>query len=191
MASLTAIPSELLSQIYNSLSTISDVLNLSLTSHHFHYHLRSSNRLPILFAAAERELGPLEDIAQLLTYNTSQPAHIRRKPQQSATLLRQMIRVGDVAKKIEELYPSRRWTHNFLERRILTGDETWRLRRAIYRYWLYCEAFQNRNYTRSTRQIPQIVEERAQLLRSWTSGMITSQSILIGTNYSHLRRRTH
>ncbi|KAK5937947.1 hypothetical protein PMZ80_009536 [Knufia obscura] len=169
MASLTTIPSELLSQIYNSLSTISDVINLSLTSHHFNHHLRSSNRLPTLFAAAEREFGPLEDITQLLTYNASQLAHIKRKPQQSYALLRQMIRVGAVAKKIEELYPARRWADNYLERRSLTIDESWRLRRAVYRYWLYCEAFQNRNYMRSTRQIPQIVEERAQLLRSWTT----------------------
>lgn len=170
MASLTTVPSELLSQMYNSLSSISDVINLSLASHHFNHHLRNSNRLPTLFAAAEREFGPLEDIAQLLTYNSSQPAHVLRKPQQSYALLRQMIPVGTVARKIEELYPARRWADNYLERRSLSADEAWRSRRAVYRYWLYCEAFQNRNYTRITRQIPQIVEERAQLLRSWTTG---------------------
>lgn len=170
MASLTTIPSELLSQIYNSLSTISDVMNLSLTSHHFHHHLRNSKRLPTLFAAAEREFGPLVDIAQLLTYNSSQPAHVLRRPQQSYALLRQMIPVGAVARKVEELYPARRWADNYVERRSLSSDEAWRLRRAVYRYWLYCEAFQNINYTRITRQLPQVVEERAQLLRSWTTG---------------------
>ncbi len=181
MASFDDIPSELLSQIYNSLSTISDVINLSLTSHHFNHHLRSSNRLPTLFAAAEREFGPLEEITQLLTHNASQPAHSIRKPQQSYALLRQMIRVGAVAKKIEALYPARRWADNYVERRVLTSEESWRMRRALYRYWLYCEAFQNRNYTRSTRHIPQIVEERAQLLRSWTTRTFMSRLLAPGS----------
>ena len=176
MASLTSLAPELLAQIYNSLSTVSDVISLSLTCHHLHYTLRSSQRLPTLFAAAEREFGPLDDIAQLLTYNASQPAHAKKTPQPSIVLLRQMIRVGNVARRIEELYPSRRWVDNYVQRRSLTANESWRLRRAVYRYWLYCEAFQNRNFTRGLRQIPQVVEERAQLLRTWTTGEIVLPS---------------
>lgn len=160
---------ELIHQIYNALHSINDVINLSLTSHHFNSLLKHCQKLPTLFSAAEREFGPLNDIAQLVTYNTSQPVHVKRTPRQSYALLRQMIRIGGVAQKYVEIYPERRWQDNFLERRALTAHEAWRIRRAVYRYWLYCEAFQGRSNTRAMRMIPQVVEERAQLLRTWST----------------------
>lgn len=168
--SLTDLAPELIHHIYNSLSTISDVINLSITCHRLNFLLRHSQKLPTLFAAAEREFGPIDDIAQLVTHNTSQAVHIKREPPPSYALLRQMIKIGSVAKKIEEIYPSRRWQTDFLNRRSLSPHECYSLRRAVYRYWLYCEAFQNRLCIRSQRLLPHLVEERAQLLRSWTTG---------------------
>ena len=161
---------ELVHQIFNTLHSIKDVINLSLTSHHFNHLLKHSQKLPTLFSAAEREFGPLEDISQLVTYNSSQPAHVKRHPPQSYALLRQMIKIGGVAQKCVEVFPEKRWQDNFLERRALSHDEAWRLRRAVYMYWLYCEAFQGRGNTRSMRMLPYLMEERAQLLRIWTTG---------------------
>lgn len=168
--SLNNLAPELVHHIYNSLSTISDVINLSITCRRLNCLLRHSQKLPTLFAAAEREFGPIEDIAQLVTFNTSQAVHIRREPQPSYALLRQMIKIGSVAKKFEEIYPSKRWQTDFLNRRSLTAHEGYFLRRAVYRYWLFCEAFQNRSCVRSQRLLPHVVEERAQLLRTWTTG---------------------
>lgn len=172
--SLADLAPELVHQIFNTLHSINDVINLSLTSHHFNRLLKHCQKLPTLFSAAEREFGPLQDIAQLVTYNASQPAHSKRSPQQNYSLLRQMIRIGSIAQKYVEMFPERRWQDNFLERRSLTNDEARRLRRAIYRYWLYCEAFQSRCNTRGMRMLPRVVDERAQLLRMWTTSMQTS-----------------
>lgn len=169
MASLTDLAPELVHNIYNNLSTISDVINLSITCRRLNFLLRNSQKLPTLFAAAEREFGPIEDIAQLVTYNTSQAVHNKRDPTQSYTLLRQMIKIGSVAKKIENIYPSRRWEADYMSRRCLTNEEAYSLRRAVYRYWLYCEAFHNRSWSRSQRLVMQAMEERTQLLRLWTT----------------------
>lgn len=167
---------ELLTQIFSSLHTISDVLNLAQTCRRLHGLLRSSQRLPTLFAAAEREFGPVSDILRLVTWNGNDSYSKRlnvhfKAVAQNAELLKQILKVGRVAKKIEDLYPSRKWGETrFLERRSLTDDEGWRLRRAVYRYWLYSEAFQNKLCTRGSRCLPQVVEERNKLLRDWTSG---------------------
>lgn len=167
---------ELISQIYNTLYSINDVVNFSLTCRHLNHLLKHSQKLSTLFSAAEREFGPLEDIAQLVTYNASQPVHVKRQPAQSYALLRQMIKIGSVAQKYVEIFPERKWQDNFLQRRILTQHETWKIRRAIYRYWLYCEAFQNRSHTRATRMLPAYIEERSQLLRTWATGKSQSKS---------------
>lgn len=168
---------ELVHHIYNNLSTISDVINLSITCRRLNFLLRHSQKLPTLFAAAEREFGPIEDIAQLVTYNTSQAVHIKREPAQSYALLRQMITIGSVAKKIENIYPSRRWQTDFLSRRSLTNEEAYTLRKAVYRYWLYCEAFHNRSCLRSQRLLLHIVEERKQLLRLWSTSRSSKYGI--------------
>lgn len=167
---ISDIPSEIVYQIYNTLHSINDAINLSLTNRHFNTLLKHSQKLPTLFAVAEREFGPLDDVAQLVTYNSSEPAHIKRHPQQNYSLLRQMIKIGGVAQKCVELFPEKRWQDNYLERRALSGHEVWKVRRAIYRYWLYCEAFQSRGNTRTMRMLPYKVEERAQLLRTWNTG---------------------
>ena len=167
---LTDLAPELISHIYNTLYSINDVVNLSLTCRHMNHLLKHSQKLSTLFSAAEREFGPIEDITQLVTHNASQPVHIRRQPVQSYALLRQMIKIGSVAQKFVDIYPERKWQDNYLQRRSLTMSEMWKVRRAIYRYWLYCEAFQTRSHTRVMRMVPQVVEERCQLLRAWTTG---------------------
>ena len=65
---LTDLASELLLQIYRNCTSISDVVNLSLTCRRMHTLLPSTQRLSILFSAAEAEFGPLHDAIQLVTY---------------------------------------------------------------------------------------------------------------------------
>lgn len=160
---------ELVHQIYNCLPTISDVINLSLTCHRFNHLLRNAQKLSTLFAAADREFGPIEDIKMLVTYNTTSPAHAKRDPPLSYALLRQAIVIGMVGKKFEDVYPTIKWQDDFLYRRMLTNDEARRVRQAIYRYWLYTEAFHNRMHPRIHRLQPALVEERSQLLRNWST----------------------
>ena len=168
---------ELISHIFHALYSINDVVNLSLTCRHLNHLLKHSQKLSTLLFAAEREFGPAHDIMQLVTFNAAQPAYVQRQPPLTYALLRQMIKVGSVAQKFVEIYPERRWQDNFLERRSLTSEEEWKVRRAIYRYWLYCEAFQTRFYTRATRMLPHVIEERSQLLRGWTTGMFNNISM--------------
>lgn len=174
--SLAELAPELLTQVFSSLHSITDVLNLAQTCKRLHNLLRSSQRLPTLFAAAEREYGPVSDILRLVTSTRTESYWGRPKTHlttvaQNIELLKQVIGMGRVAKKIEDIYPARKWGENkYLERRSLTEEEGWRLRRAVYRYWLYCESFQNRSCTRGSRCLPQVIEERNRLLRDWTSG---------------------
>lgn len=161
--------SELVHQIYNNLSTISDVINLSLTCRRFNHLLRSAHKLSTLFAAADREFGPIEDIKMLVTYNHTIPAHAKRDPIMSYALLRQVITVGIAGKRFEDIYPSVKWSEDFINRRALTLSEGRRVRQAIYRYWLYSEAFHNRMHPRTHRLLRGAVEDRCQLLRCWTN----------------------
>lgn len=161
---------ELVHHLYNNLSSISDVIHLSSTCRRLYSLLPPSQKLFTLFRAAEQEFGPLQDVAQLLTHNASQPVHLRRHPQQSYALLKQIIQVGRVARQVEQVYQEKRWEEDFINRRSLTVRERVRVRRAVYKYWLYCEAFHNKAWTRSHRMVPHLVEERAQLLRTWTTG---------------------
>jgi len=123
----------------------------------------------ILWQAAEAQYGPLEDAVQLLTHNASQPAHIIRTVPLSFALLKQFLGVGRVARKWEDIYPLKKWKLHYEDRRLLTTDERYRLRRAVYRLWLYSEAFHNRLYPRERRlQVP-VIRERAQLLHNWST----------------------
>lgn len=161
---------ELIHHLYNSLTSISDVIHLSSTCKRLQNLLPRSQKLQTLFYAAEQEFGPLQDVTQLLTYNASQPVHLRRYPQQSYALLTRIVQVGRVAKQIEQIYQVKRWEEDFINRRSLTDRERVKIRRAVYKYWLYCDAFHNKTWTRSHRMLPHFVEERAQLLRTWTTG---------------------
>ena len=169
MVLLHEIPSELILSIYQSCTSIYDVLSLSLTCRRLHSLLHSSQKISILFAAAEIEFGPLSDIIQLVTLNNSQATHSIRDPPLSLALLRHVILTSKVANQWEQLYPAKKWKDDHVARRLLNPDEGRRLRRAVYRYWLYTEAFHNRAYPRSIRMHPHCVSERNELLRNWST----------------------
>jgi len=160
---------ELVIHIFHSCDAIADALNLSSTCQHFRKILAGSQRLPILYQAAEAQFGPLEDAIQLVTHNASQPAHLLRSVPFSIALLKQVIEVGRVAKKWEDIYPAKKWKYNFEDRRLLTTSERHALRRAVYRLWLYSRAFHNARYSRITRMHRPIVLERVELLHNWTT----------------------
>lgn len=160
---------ELLLHIFHSCESVSDVLNLTLTCRRFHRVFRSSNKLQLLTAAAECEFGPFHDIVQLLTQNASQPVHLIRSAPMSFPLLKQIVQVGRVARQWEIIYPLKKWKTDYENRRSLTDDERFRLRRAVYRLWLYHRAFHTRLYDRFSRNIRQVVLERTQLLHNWST----------------------
>jgi len=160
---------ELVLHIFHSCSSVEDVLSLASTCRHFRTVFGASQRLPVLYQAAEAEYGPLAEAIQIATHNASQPAHIVRKVPLSLALLKQVLKIGAAAKKWEDIYPSKKWKDKFEDRRLLTTEECYRLRRAIYRLWLYSKAFHNARYTRLTRTQKPIVLERAELLHNWTT----------------------
>jgi len=166
---LQELAAELVMHVYRQCSSVIDVLNLSRTCRRMHQLLPASDKISILAQAIDKELGPLQDIIQVITFNESQSAHVIRSPPLSYALLRQSIRVGKIAQSYEDLYPSYRWNSNYVNRRALTTEERYHLRRAIYRHWLYAKAFHNRAHPRSTRLLPAVVAERCQLLRVWTT----------------------
>lgn len=166
---LDLLPTELVLQIFRSCASIADVLHLSLTCRRFHQVFTGSQKLTILAHAAEAEYGPMNDIIQLVTQNASQPAHIMREAPMSLGLLVQVVEVGHVAKKWEEIYPLKKWKINYEDRRLLTDVERRCLRRAIYRLWLYCRAFHSPYYPRMSRLAPPTVRERAELLHNWST----------------------
>ncbi|KAK2766239.1 hypothetical protein FQN54_007755 [Arachnomyces sp. PD_36] len=166
---LDNLATELLLHIFHSCTSISDVLNLALTCRRFHRIFTSSQKLPILLNAADAEYGPLQDIIQLVTQNASQPAHVIREAPLSAALLEQVVGIGRVAKKWEDIYPIKKWKVNFEDRRLLTDHERFSLRRAVYRLWLYDRTFHSRIFPRTTRLMKHVVVERAELLHNWST----------------------
>ncbi|KAF7510281.1 hypothetical protein GJ744_006977 [Endocarpon pusillum] len=160
---------EIILTILRNCSSITDLVNLFRSCRRIHSMLSTSQKTSMLYHVAEIEFGPLHDAFQLLTLNNSQPAHLIRDPPRSHSLLRQVIAVGRVAKKWEDIYPLCKWDSDFVDRRSLSGDERYRLRRAIYRYWLYTHAFHTPAYPRTSRRIPQLVIQRVQLLHNWST----------------------
>lgn len=166
---LNLLATELLLQIFRSCSTLSDVLNLSSTCRRFRHVYNRSNKLPILAEIAEVEFGPLDEIIQIVTQNASQPAHIFRDAPMSDSLFKQIVPIGRVAQKWEAIYPVKKWKVDYENRRSLTDDERFRLRRAVYRLWLYHRAFHTRLHDRFSRTLRHVVAERAQLLHNWST----------------------
>jgi hypothetical protein len=160
---------ELVIQVFFSCNTLVDVLALSSTCHRFRKIYSSSQRLAILETAAETQFGPLQDLTQLLTHNASQPAHIIRDVPFSAALLKQILHHGRIAEKWCDVYPFKKWKSNYEYRRLLTSQENYRLRRAIYRSWLYSRAFHNRDHPREFRATRPILQKRAALLHNWNT----------------------
>lgn len=166
---LSHIPPEIIFAILRNCASVADVLSFTQSCRRFHSMLSSSQSSSILFHAAETEFGPLCDIIQLLTLNNSQPAHYIRDPPRSKSLLQQIIIVGRVARRWEDIYPVYKWDADFADRRSLSLNERYRLRRAIYRHWLYCHAFHTPNYPRTSRRVPPLVFQRAKLLHNWST----------------------
>ncbi|OAX80481.1 hypothetical protein ACJ72_05190 [Emergomyces africanus] len=169
---LDTLATELLLQIFRSCGSIADVLNLSLTCRRLHGVFSASQKLPILANAVEAEFGPLEDIIQLITQNASQPAHVSRQAPISLSLIQQAVEAGRVAKKWEEIYPIKKWKVNFENRRVLDARERFLLRRAVYRLWLYSRAFHCQLFPRTSRTVPSVVHERAELLHNWSTNQL-------------------
>ena len=160
---------ELVVQVLLSCNSVDDVLALSTTCRRFRNISLSSQRLAILEHAAEAQYGPLLDLTQLLTHNSSQPAHIIRTVPFSLALLKQMVHAGRIAERWCDMYPFKKWKHNYELRRLLTNSERYRLRRAIYRTWLYSRAFHNALHPRESRVTRPVIQKRAALLHNWTT----------------------
>ncbi|KAF2676730.1 hypothetical protein K458DRAFT_424485 [Lentithecium fluviatile CBS 122367] len=160
---------ELVSHVFFSCSAVTDVLALSSTCRRFRNIYASSQKLAILEAAAEAQFGPLQDLNQLLTHNASQPTHVIRSVPFSLALLKQIVRTGRVAEKWCDIYPFKKWKYNYEQRRLLTSSERYRLRRAIYRLWLYSRAFHNRDHPREFRASKLVIQKRAGLLHNWST----------------------
>lgn len=168
---LEDLANELVLHIFQSCASVPDVLNLAASCHHFRKVLTSSRRLPILFQAAEAQVGPLSDAIQLVTHNTSQSVHVHRpSPPLSLALLTRLLSVGRIANQWAAVYPTRKWRGPYSSsRRLLSSTETYRLRRALYRLWLYTLAFHDSLHPRTSRHSPPIIRSRAALLRPWPS----------------------
>lgn len=164
---------ELVLAIFQSCTSVNDARNLASTCHHFH-KVFISRRLPMLFQAAEAQIGPLSDAIQLVTHNASQPVHIPRPfPPLSDALLVSLLRVGRVATKWAAIYPTRKWRGQESDsRRVLSSTECYRLRRALYRHWLYTLAFHDPLHPRTTRHSPPIIRSRAALLLPWPTSQL-------------------
>ncbi|TKX22293.1 F-box domain-containing protein 7 [Elsinoe australis] len=167
---LDELPTETITNIFLFVPSVSSALALSSTCHRFRTIFKSSKRLLILGQAAENQYGPLHDIVQLVTYNSSQPAHLSREAPISDALLKSIVQVGQVAAKWEEVYPFKKWKHDYSFRRLLTPDERWVLRRAIYRLWLFSKAYHNALHPRLMRVSPQATRERSLLLHNYNIG---------------------
>jgi len=72
----------------------------------------------------------------------------------SIALARQIVIVGRVVNRWEELYPLLRWRVETDYRRHLSLHERHRFRQAMYRVWLYAKAFHGPEFLAKERSIP-------------------------------------
>lgn len=160
---------ETLIQVFLCVPTVSTAVNLSSTCRRFRHIYTSSKKLLILERAAEQEYGPIEDIVQLVTHNSSQPAHIHRDAPVSEALIRSIVKAGKVAIRWEDTYLFKKWKLDFENRRTLTQSERFILRKALYRLWLFTRAFHNPDYSRMLRVTAMARYERAALLHNFST----------------------
>lgn len=137
VAKMQELPLEIIQQIYKFLPDIESVHALSATCHMFHRAYAGSQKLVMVKRVLETQFGPLRDVIQLATFNSSQPAYQVRTPSFSLALAKQIVEKGRIANKWVALYPMLRWRANPENRRFLHLHERYRLRRAMYRLWLY------------------------------------------------------
>ncbi|KAI9714791.1 MAG: hypothetical protein M1820_000080 [Bogoriella megaspora] len=167
---LAELAPELLTQIFLCCGDVRSVLTLSSTCQRLHSVANlPSKKLPILASAVDAQYGPLDSITQLLTYNKSQPAHKHRSVPISLALLKQAVDVGRVAAEWEALYPFKKWKEDYVNRRFITPMEKRKLRRALYRIWLFSAAFHNSSHPRDMRLVKPVIEARAALLHNFNN----------------------
>jgi hypothetical protein len=170
MMALQHLAPELLVRIFESLSSISDIINLSLACRYFYDVLPKAQKLALFFAAVDATDGPVEDIIQLLTQNNAQALYVRRTPPLSFALFSQVTVVARVARRYVDLYPNSRWTDAAsMNRRFLDAHEARKLRRAVYRMWSYAKAFHQDVSIRLATVDPAVKLARLQLLRTWSN----------------------
>ncbi len=167
---------ELVLGIFHSCTSISDVLALSSTCRRLRRIYSCTQKLEILRHAAEAEYGPLRDAVQLVTHNSTQPAHIVRDVPLSLSLLKQLLHTGRVADAWCDIYPFKKWKHDFESRRLLTSSERRALRAALYRLWLYTRAFHNSAHPRLTRLRADCVQARLRLLHRFSTAELADMA---------------
>ena len=160
--------SELLSGILDNCTDLGSLLALASTCRRLR-HLYQLRKIHYLAQAIDFQYGPLDDAIQLVTHNDSQAPHIPRSVPWSVPLIKQVVGVGRVAAHWEDLYPSKHWHESFEDRRLLTLFERFKLRRALYRLWLYNRAFHGPKYSRFFRMTPLNLQTRSALLRNWSN----------------------
>lgn len=166
---------ELLSNIYLHANSLQDLIALSSTCRRLR-KVFVTRKLTYMTEAISTQYGPLSDAVQLVTHNTSQPAHIRRKPPISDALLKQVVQVGRVAAAWEDIYPSKHWQDDYASRRLLDDDERYVLRRAIYRLWLYSLAFHTPATPRRQRMVPVLLQARTLLLHNFSTSELAEMA---------------
>lgn len=135
------LPTEIIQHIYLDLPTVQCIRSLSLASRRFHAaYSHSSQKLLIASRVLETQYGPLHDATQLVTLNSAQAVHHTREPAFSLALAKQIVDKGHIVNTWVLLYPILLWRSNPTSRRTLTSEEAYRLRRALYRFWIYNEA---------------------------------------------------
>jgi hypothetical protein len=135
------LPVELIQKIYKSCYDVRSVISLSKTCKQFHAAFESSQKLNILQIVIRRDFDPLEEAIQVVTYNESEPAYQYRDPAISLALIKQLYTVGSTVNKWCDIWPLLRWREDTSSRRLLLPHELTRLRRALFRYWLYTVAY--------------------------------------------------
>lgn len=140
-ASFLDLPTEIIQHIFFDLPTVQSIHSLCLSSKRFHAaYAHGSQKLLIAERVLEAQYGPLHDATQLVTLNSVQPVHHIRKPAFSLALAKQIVDKGWVVERWTQLYPLLLWRSQPTARRTLDSAEAYRLRRALYRFWIYNEA---------------------------------------------------
>lgn len=148
------------------------LLALASTSYRLH-EVYVLHRSALNASALDTTYGPIQDVIQLATHNASQDPHIMRNVPLNAALERDIVQLGETALRWEEIYAFKKWHgERSLNRRLLTNEERCRFRRAIYRIWLYGEAYHNPHFSRYTRRVLQVQSKRLQLLQGWSTAQL-------------------
>ncbi|KAI9744241.1 MAG: hypothetical protein M1818_002393 [Claussenomyces sp. TS43310] len=143
---MDSLPLELIQKIFKECPDIATVISLARVSKKYYAALHGTQKLSIFNAVINVQFAPLGEAIQLVTYNDSEPAHQQRSPAISMALVKQIVKIGNVANQWVEIYPMLRWRSDTTYRRVLRPHEVLRFRRALYRIWLYGKAFHSPSY---------------------------------------------